>query len=119
MTTWKISTNSKYFDYESAIRSFEQNGSFILWQSKGRANMVNVPKINDKVIITCDKKEILKGYIKYEFTNGTKHTTLECPFSKGNSIHRNELVYAGIMITEKGSMNYLRGCQRTWCKYNL
>ena len=55
MTTWKVSTNKKYFDY---VKSFEKNGKFILWQSNGRANMRNVPKTNDLVVITCDKKEI-------------------------------------------------------------
>ena len=115
---WKLSTNKKLFDYELARKAFKKNGSFVLYQSKGRARMVTVPHIGDKVIIVCDKKEVLKGIVRSEFQEGTMHQDTACPFSKGgDKNHREKLQYLTIEITGLGDMVYNRGVQRTWSKY--
>ena len=61
--TWKVSWNSKLYNYKKLISDFKNNiNSGIIYQSKGRAIMKNLPQINDIVHISCNKQHIMKVY---------------------------------------------------------
>ena len=115
---WKVSTNKKFFKYDDARKMFRKNGEFVLAQSRGKAKMVKVPHIGDKVVIVCDKKEVLIGEVISEFMEGTSHRSDECVFSiGGNDNHREIDEYLKIRIIGLGDLSYNRGVQRTWSQY--
>lgn len=115
---WKVSTNKKLFDWKQARDKFEQQGSYILNQSKGKSVMKMVPQEGDEVVIVCDRKEVLVGVVLEEFKEGTSHQVGECEFSQGgNNNHRLVGYFAPIKIVALGNMSENRGCQRTWTSY--
>ena len=117
---WKVSTNKKKFDYKSARKLFLQNGEYVFHQSKGRAKMCKTPQEGDKVVIVCDKMEVLEGVVERAFQTGTLHQTEQCVFSTGdNSGHREVEYYATIRVVSLGNLTHNRGCQRTWTTYKI
>jgi hypothetical protein len=115
---WKVSTNKTLFDYKKARRHFEDNGAYILYQSRGKAHMVKLPQIGDEVVIICGGQEVLRGIVCSNFEEGDEHTAEHCIFSKGGDYnHRAVMEYIQIEITELGDMSYNRGVQRTWSSY--
>ena len=115
---WKVSTNKKLFDWKQARDKFEQQGSYILNQSKGKSIMKMVPHEGDEVVIVCDKKEVLVGVVLGEFKEGISHQDGVCDFSQGgNDNHRLVSCFASIKIIALGNLSENRGCQRTWTSY--
>jgi hypothetical protein len=115
---WKVSTNKILFDYDKARNEFEQNGNYILYQSRGKAHMIKEPKIGDEVVIICDKQEVLIGVIRSNFEEGKEHTMEYCKFSKkDDNNHRKIMQNIQIEIIGLGDMSYNRGVQRTWSIY--
>jgi hypothetical protein len=119
--TWKVSTNRKFFDYKKAQDDFTnyKNGKridpVIIYQSKGRCNMVAVPKVGDIVLFSCEKKKVLVGKVIKEFTMGTNHYNKE---TSNVAEHREPSTYATVEIISLGDDSEFRGVQRTWsqCK---
>jgi hypothetical protein len=118
MTIWKVSTNYKLFDYKKAQDDFNANKSVKIYQSRGRAHMVNVPKIGDIVYFSSNKKEVLIGKVIQEFTPGTLHQECHYNIRPNNTIpkHQENPQFAVIEITAVGSGQEFKGVQRTWSK---
>ena len=124
-TIWKVSTNYKFFDYKKAQDDYKslllgnRKTPVLIYQSKGKARMVNIPKKGHKVYLSCAKKEVLIGEIIEDFNDGIMHHT--CPYNKGKLIdasHREPASYCIIKITAIGNESELKGVQRTWSKYS-
>lgn len=82
--------------------------------------MREVPREGDRVVMVCDKKEVLIGIVVHEFQEGTLHRADNCTFSKGdNGGHREPEYYASIRIISLGDLTPNRGCQRTWTTYKI
>jgi len=79
MTNWKVSTNCKLFDYAKAQNDFSEGKKVKIYQSKGKAKMVNCPKVDDIVYFSSNKKEVLIGKVIKEFTEGVLHH--QCPYN--------------------------------------
>ena len=85
-------------------------------QSKGRARMIKVPKINDLVSICCGGKIILRGVVRTQFQMGNLHKTDQ--YNTGPQRAHEDTEYLFIYITEVVSKDIKhRGCQRTWIQY--
>lgn len=126
-TTWKVSTNSKLFNYKKAQNDHTayvnrtRTEPVRIYQSMGRAAMVNYPKVHDIVYFSSAKKEVLVGRIIADVAEGVLHR--QCPYNKGKTTeeipdHRKPQKYTVIEITAVGNETELRGVQRTWSKYN-
>ena len=118
MTIWKVSTNYKLFDYKKAQDDFNANKSVKIYQSRGRAHMVNCPEIGDIVYFSSNKKEVLIGKVIQEFTRGTLHQECHYNIRPNNTIpkHQENPQFAVIEITAVGSGQEFKGVQRTWSK---
>ncbi len=118
VANWKVSWNSQFYNYKKLISDYKDNKhSGIIYQSKGRAIMKNMPKINDYAYISCDKKKILKCKILTEFVNGNEE---KCDLYNlgSNRNHSNNNIYLTMKIEHVyDEPTELKGCQRTWCKY--
>lgn len=118
-TTWKVSWNKKLYDYRGIIESYRLEEQDIIYQSKGRARMVKLPKEGDIVYVSCNKLQIMKcivvsGVIVGASENGDR-------FNLGiNRPHSDNDTYLKMKILETFDETIvLKGCQRTWCKYKI
>ena len=118
MTIWKVSTNYKLFDYKKAQDDFNAKKSVKIYQSKGKARMINCPKIGDTVYFSSNKKEVLIGKVIEEFNEGTLHQQCHYNIKPNNKLpyHQELSVYAIIEITSVGNGQEFKGVQRTWSK---
>jgi len=117
---WQVTWNSKLYDYEKLINDFKNNNhSGIIYQCKGRAKMVKLPKINDYVYISCNKLKIMKCKVISNFVIG--HEEKYDLYNIGSQTQRihsinNEYLTLQIEIIYENP-EILKGFQRTWCKY--
>ena len=65
--SWKVTWNKKLYDYEKLIKDFKDEKTIYIYQSKGRATMVNKPKVGHLVYISCNKLKIKKCKVKTNF----------------------------------------------------
>jgi hypothetical protein len=115
---WQVSWNKKQYKYKKFIQEFPlmTDEQKLIPQSKGRARMVKVPKINDLVSICCGGKIILRGVVRTQFQVGNLHKTDQ--FNSGESRTHEAGEYLFIYITEVVNKDIKkRGCQRTWIQY--
>ena len=116
---WKVSWNKSLYNYEEVIRLFNEQGINEIKQSKGMATMVKIPAIGDIVYISCNKLRIIKCIVMSDFITDFKEKT--DIHNKGTFRHHtNNDTYLKLRIIKTyNNPIYLKGCQRTWCKYSL
>lgn len=119
--TWKVSWNSKLYNYKKLISDFKNNiNSGIIYQSKGRAIMKNLPQINDIVHISCNKQHIMTCIVLTNFIIGGVEQVKD-EYNIGDQLDRlhssNNTYLTMKIINIYENPVYLRGCQRTWCTY--
>ena len=126
MCDWKVTWNAKWYNYLNRIQIFKNdNNDNIIYQSKGNANMVIEPNINDIVYISCNKLKIMKCIVISNFINGNEQKNDICNMSNDydnklsneNRRHANNNEYLKIKILEVyNNPTKLNGNQRTWTK---
>ena len=87
---WKVSWNKKLYDYGRAVEKFKKGEKKFIFQSKGRANMKQLPKIGDIAYVSCDKRLIMKCEIMCDFMTGTKNQDDDCNKGKVRTHAENE-----------------------------
>ena len=116
---WKVTWSPKLYDYKKLIEDFTKNQhSGIIFQSKGRAHMVNLPKIDDIVYVSCNKQHIMTCTIISNFINNGNEANIDS-YNKGFlRIHSSNMIYLTMKIDLiHTNPDYLRGHQCTWCSY--
>lgn len=121
---WKVSWNAKLYNYEKLINDYLNNKhSGIIYQSKGKAHMINLPQINDIVNISCKKQHILTCKIITGFINNgieEQNDSYNLTNLLNNRNHADNNIYLTMQIinvVDRQKRPLLKGCQRTWCKY--
>lgn len=117
---WKVSWNKNLYDYKRLIKDYLNGNAEFIYQPKGIAHMINMPKINDIVFISCNKKKIMKCIVISEFATYTKEINDKYNiYTNKNRSHSNNFTYLKIKICEiYKNPEILKGNQRTWSKYN-
>ena len=116
--TWRVSWNKSFYNYQQLIQDFN-NGthSGIIFQSKGRARMVNLPKINDIVYISCNKLHIMTCTVISNFIdNGNEEQVDSYNLGGGNRPHANNIYLAMKIDIIHDEPDRFLGRQRTWCR---
>ena len=114
MQIWKVSWNAKKYDYKKRIQIFKEQGPHSILQSKGRANMVNIPKINDIVFVSCNKHKIAKCIVESNFISSNEEKEDECNIGKPRE-HTSNNTYLKMKLVEVfDKPEVLKGNQRTW-----
>jgi hypothetical protein len=116
---WQVSWSKKRYDYKRLIRDYlEGRHTGFVTQSKGMAKMVVVPQIGDEVVVSCDKKNILKCKVVSEFVvreNGDHDEY--CIGSPGTHPYTHNNTFLMLQIVEVyENPEPLNGFQRTWVK---
>jgi hypothetical protein len=115
---WKVSWNKSLYNYKEVIRLFNEQGIDEIKQSKGRATMINMPTIGDIVYISCNKLRIIKCVVISDFITDLKEKT-DIHNEGIVRYHTDNNTYLKLRIIKTyGDPTYLRGCQRTWCRYS-
>jgi len=114
---WRVSWNKNLYDYKCIIELFKKGEQDIIYQSKGGARMINLPKEGDYVYVSCNKLKIMKCIIISNFIVGYEEKTDQC--NKGNPRnHTNNNTYLKMKILEVyDDPEDFKGCQITWSKY--
>ena len=117
--TWKLSWNSKFYNYKQLIKDYNNNKhSGIIFQQKGNARMVCLPKIGDIVYISCDKLKIMKCKVVSNFTLYYESIITDIYDVKMGNISNNNNEYLKIQIIKiYNKPDIFNGNQRTWSKY--
>lgn len=117
--TWKLSWNSKFYNYKQLINDYNNNKhSGIIFQQKGNARMVNLPKFGDIVYISCDKLKIMKCKVVSNFTSYYESIITDIYDVKIEDISNNNNEYLKMQIIQiYNKPDILKGNQRTWSKY--
>jgi len=116
---WQVSWSKNSYDYKQLIRDYlEGHHTGFVTQSKGMAKMVVVPQIGNEVIISCDKKKILKCKVVSDFViheNGANDEY--CIGMPETRIHTRNNTFLMLQIIEVyENPEPLKGFQRTWVK---
>ena len=117
---WKVSWNKKLYDYKKLIQDFNNNHhSGIIFQSKGKAHMVNLPQVNDIVYVSCNKQHIITCTIISNFIHdGNEQNNDDYNLGNTERYHSDNNTYLSMRIDKiHNNPTSLKGCQRTWCKY--
>ena len=114
---WRVSWNDKLYNYEKLIHDYNNNNhSGIIYQTKGRARMTNLPKISDCVYVSCNKLKIMKCKIISNFVIGDeKYDIYNIGRELSTMFSTNEYLAMEIQEIYKTPID-LKGCQRTWTK---
>ena len=72
MAHWQTSWNHKRYDYKRLIEDFKAGRTLEVKNSKGMAKMKVVPHIGDTVVVSCNKKKIMKCSVISEFEEEEK-----------------------------------------------
>ena len=117
--SWKVTWNKDLYNYEKLIKDFKNEKIINIFQSKGQAKMVNLPKIGDFVYISCNKLKIMKCKVKTNFVEYKKKKKDE--YNKGEiRNHTDNKIYNILEILKVyDNPKVLKGCQRTWCTYKV
>lgn len=118
---WKVTWNPKLYDYQKLIQDYQNNQhSGYLKQSKGMANMKNVPQIGDIIYVSSNKLKIIKCELVSDFI--TNKDQINDPYSKGIIIireHTKNNTFIEMKIIEiYMNPEQLLGSQRTWIKFS-
>ena len=116
--TWKVTWNSKFYDFEKLINDYKNNNhSGLIYQSKGNGKMKNLPKISDNVYISCNKLKIMKCKIITNFITGREEESdiYNIGEIRKHTDNNKYLVMKIVDVYENPEV--LKGNQRTWCKY--
>ncbi len=115
---WKVTWNPKLYDYQKLIQDYKNNQhSGYLKQSKGMANMKNVPQIDDIVYISCNKFKIMKCLVVSDFI--TNKDEINDSYCKGIRHHTTNKTFLEMKIIEiYMNPEQLLGSQRTWVKFS-
>lgn len=114
-TTWKLTWNSKYYDYKKLINDYnnERHNGIICQQYQNKKKVY--AKIDDIVYISCNKKKIIKANV---ISNVRKDKQPEDKYDIGTH-NSNDNKWCLIKIIEVyDNPDELKGNQNTWCKYN-
>ena len=116
--TWKLSWNSKFYNYKQLIKDYNKNKhSGIIFQKKGNARMVHLPKLGDIVYISCDKLKIMKCKVVSNFTSYYESIITDNYDIKMGNISNNSNEYLKIQIIKiYNKPDIFKGNQRTWSK---
>ena len=117
--TWKLSWNSKFYNYKQLIKDYNNNKhSGIIFQQKGNARMVYLPKVGDIVYISCDKLKIMKCKVISNFISYYESIITDIYDVKMGNISKNNNEYLKIQIIKiYNKPDIFKGNQRTWSKY--
>ena len=118
-TIWKLSWNSKFYNYKKLIQDYNNNKhSGIIFQQKGNAKMVNLPTVDDIVYISCNKLKIMKCKVVSNFTSYYETTIIDIYDIKiDNKLNNKKNEYLKLQIIEiYNNPEVLKGNQRTWSK---
>lgn len=116
--TWKLSWNSKFYNYKQLIKDYNKNKhSGIIFQKKGNARMVHLPKLGDIVYISCDKLKIMKCKVVSNFTSYYESIITDNYDIKMGNTYNNNNEYLKIQIIKiYNKPDIFNGNQRTWSK---
>ncbi len=116
---WQVSWNAKRYDYKRLIRDYLEGGhTGFVTNSKGMAKMVVLPQIGDEVVVSCDKKKILKCRVASEFVVHEHGAHDEYSIGvPGTSPHTHNNTFLMLQIVEVyENPERLNGFQRTWVR---
>ena len=120
-TKWKVSWNAKKYDFQGIIEAFNNGSQIRIRQSKGHANMVQLPQIGDLVVVTCNKYRRMQCKIISNFNEVPNQLQYQDEFNiSNNREHATNCIHLLMEITHvyTSEIYPLRGNQRTWTKLN-
>ena len=118
MSNWQTSWDYKIYDYQRLIEDFKAGRTLEVKTSKGMAKMIVVPHIGDTVVVSCNKKKIMKCSVISEFEEHENGSYDEyCIGSRYTRKHSQNNIFLRLRITEVyDNPEVLNGFQRTWVK---
>ena len=118
---WIVHWNYKLYDYEKLIKDYKnKNHSGIIYQCKGLAKMVKIPKIGDYAYVKCNKLRIMRCKIITNFVIGVEEEYDK--YIIGNDRQyatNNEYLAMKIVEIYENPIELRHYGQRTWVSYSI